>query len=1253
MAAISPHIPHWLSGLPRAWSRRGALLAALIMVGFANPAANARADGSVLPHLAELRREVAASAGPTAYVALRKIWGEWDRSDPGEIEETLHEIASDTNEPAPERTYAALLEGYARRRRGDLDGARTSIARLGYVDRWMLVGPFDNDGKSGLATAYDPEKEQGEPLNLTRDYEGKNHRPIRWRLLPPVSPYGWTDFGAFVRPEEQACVYVTTFVHDTRNLTASRPISVWTGAAGALRVSWNGVEILRDEKYRDLDPDRFATSAILQPGWNRLTAKVCGDEHAPMLSLRVADAEGAPDAHLEVDAGPLHSTAQGGAVAAPVGGGRPVPAASVVEGPDQAFERLTRLGDPAMLEGYARYLGATGSDDPSEHRARELARRAADRAPTVDRLLLAGDLAENRNQRAGWIERAEAIVSRGHATQRETLDVLLARAGYVRGSVNWRDAVPYYERVLALDPDNVAATLAKVELYAEAGLRETALTFLERALVRRPRSVALLRATVAALRDEGRDAEAEEMATRYEALRFDDPAFARARIDVAVARRDPDTAARWIDRLLATNPDSIGALQTAAEAWMRLGQPPRAIAEYRAALELAPEDTDMMRQLATAYSLTGERDEQVRLLQRVMDLMPQAKDVRDELSHIAPSPPRPDEAYARPPAEFLAQRGVPGAGQARRSLVDLQVTTVFPNGLANRFHQVVYQPLTDASAAESREYEFTYENDSEAVQIRTARVYRKDGQIDEAVESGAGAMADDPAVAMYTSARSYYVRFPRLDPGDVVELQYRVADVASRNEFADYFGEVVYMQSPEPTALSEYVLMTPKERTFYFNGPHVPGMTESVEETADQRIYHFRAVNVPATEAEELQPPWAEVLGHVNVSTYRTWEDMGHWYWGLVRDQFVPDDEVRRRAEALTVGLKDDASKVRAVYDYVVQNTRYVALEFGIHGYKPYRCAQIFARGFGDCKDKATLIVTMLGALGIKATPVVVRTANKGDIEGTPASLAPFDHMIAYVPSLDLYLDGTAEFSGSTELPAMDRGALALQVNQGDAKLVHLPDPPASASPSAHRVDVTLAADGSAQLDWRADIAGVEASEWRARFHATATRKQRVGQMIDSILPGSEISGVETGNLEDVEQPVTMRVRGRVPQFARPEGDVLTIPIGRREHMVRDYASLATRALDVRMYSQWTQSDDWTVHLFPSAKVRTSPSPASGTSPFGSYSVEVATDAGTLHVKSTVTLSKTRIGAAEYPAFRAWCEEVDRALGQRATVAPK
>jgi tetratricopeptide (TPR) repeat protein len=1204
-----------------------------------------------LPKLAKLRAEVSNAHGPLAYVALRRVWAEWDRGDPSAVEEVLRTVALDAGEPPPIRAYAGLLEAYARRRRGDLEGARSRIARLGFVDKWLGVGPFDNDGKNGFTAPFDPEKEIAAPINLTHDYDGKDRKPVRWRRLPAVSPYGWTDLGVFVRPSEQACAYLTTFVRDARiSRAATRPVSVWAGATGALRIFWNGAEVLSDAKYRDIDSDRFAVETTLRAGWNRLTAKVCGDDRAPVLSIRLADARGAPDGHLEVDADPRHSTESEAAIAPK--SKTSVEQAGSLEGPAQAFERLEKRGEPALLEAYARYLGATGSDDPTEHRARELARRAAEKEPTVERLLLAGELAESRNQRAKWIESAEALVAHGRPTDQERVAVLLARAAYERSGVNWREAVPYYERVLALDPDDVVATLSKVELYEEAGLHETALAHLQRALARRPQSVALLRAAVASLRDQGHETEGEELAERYSALRFDDPAFARARIDIAVARREAATAGRWIERLLTTNPDSAGALATAAQAWMRLGDKARAIAAYRSALDLAPDDTDVMRELAALYSIAGERDEQLRLLKRVLELMPQAKEVRDQVAHIEPAKPRPEELYARPASEFLALRAAPGGGQAKRTLVDLQVTTVFQNGLASRFHQVVYQPLTDAAAAGAREYEFEFENDTEAVQIRAARVYRKDGSLDEAVETGAGAMADDPSVAMYTSARAYYVRFPRLEPGDVVELQYRVEDVAPRNAFADYFGEVVYMQGAEPIARAEYVLITPKSRVFYFNEPRVPGLRRTAEDRGEQRIYRFDASDVPAMAHEVLQPPWSESLGHVHVSTYKSWEEMGRWYWGLIRDQLVPDDEVRQRAQALTRNLKDDASRVRAIYDYVVQKTRYVALEFGIHGFKPYRCAQIFSRGFGDCKDKATLIVTMLGSLGIKATPVVVRTANKGDIETNPASLAPFDHMIAYVPSLDLFLDGTAEYTGSLELPAMDRGAIALLVNEGNAKLVHLPDPPAADSISVNKLDATLAADGGARLDWRADVSGVEAAEWRVRFHAEATRRQRVQQLFASLLPGSVVASVDAGNLEDVEQRVSLRVRGSAPEFARTASDeTLLVPLGRREHMVRDYAPLATRQQDVRLYAQWTQEDDWTIRLPPGARLRGLPSSSSASGPFGSYSVQVESTGSSFHVRTVVTLAKTRIAAAEYAGFRSWCEEVDRALGQRATVA--
>ncbi|MGD0679420.1 MAG: DUF3858 domain-containing protein, partial [Polyangiaceae bacterium] len=260
------------------------------------------------------------------------------------------------------------------------------------------------------------------------------------------------------------------------------------------------------------------------------------------------------------------------------------------------------------------------------------------------------------------------------------------------------------------------------------------------------------------------------------------------------------------------------------------------------------------------------------------------------------------------------------------------------------------------------------------------------------------------------------------------------------------------------------------------------------------------------------------------------------------------------------------------------------------------------------------------------------------------------DHMIAYVPSLDLYLDGTAEYTGALELPAMDRGAMALRVNEGDAVLVHLPDPPAAASVHLNKLDASLGPDGAAQLDWRADVTGVSASEWRVRFHADDTRKQRVQQLLAQMLPGSEVTAVDSGDLEDIEQRVTMHVRGNVPQFGRSEGDNVTIPVGRREHMIRDYAPLPARQLDVRLHARWTEEDDWTVRLPSGAKVRSVPTASRASSPFGSYAVDVETEGSLVRVRTSVTLLESRVLAKDYPAFRRWCEEVDRALGQRALV---
>jgi cellulose synthase operon protein C len=1219
----------------RALSAAALLLAAMLSGGAAHSASAA------ISKLPALVANVQNASEADAYAALRAIWQVWDYEEPASVDAALEELSTSRSLRPATRVYAGLLHAYARRRFGDVAEAQRIVKSLGFVSTWAVVGPFDNEGKQGFDQRF--EVEGNRSFDFSEPWPGKE-RPVRFRLAPNVAGNGWLDLGSMLRPQENICAYAVTLVREKSG--ASKPISIWAGAAGALKVFFNGREVIRDNHYRSLDADRFSASVTLERGWNRVLTKVCGAEGGALLTLRVAGADGSPDASLETAADPALSKSDAATraqISAQAAGSKNVPK---MGGPIAAFEARGAAGN----EAYARYLVATAGDDPAEHRARDLATKAAQGGANPLTLLLAGELAEDRNQRGQWIQKAEARVG-ANAPLETRLKVLLARAAFARAGVNWRECIPLYEKVLTLDPDNVPALLARVELYGEAGLRETAIKELEKALTERPRSVSILRTLAGALRDAGRTREANELMDRYAQLRFDDTSFVRSQLDLSLARRSPADVKRWLGRLTSLESDEVSTYQLQAKTYLALGDQASAIAAYRKAQDLAPEDTDTIRALSDLLGTQGKRDEQAQLLRKILELKPQSKDVREYLAQLVPQTGRKDEAYAVSAKEFLKDREAPAAGQTQRKLVDLQVTTVFPNGLSSRFHQVVIQPLTEQTAAEAREYAFGYEGDTETVQLRGARVHRKNGQVEEAVETGE-APSDNPGMVMYTSGRVYFVHFPRLYPGDVIEIQYRVEDVAERNAFADYFGEVNYMQGADAVSHAEYVLVTPKSRAFYFNQPNVPGLTRTTEERGNERIYRFVAKNVPGVVREPLEPPMGEHLGYVHVSTYKSWDEMGRWYWGLVKDQFATDDEVKKRALEATKGLTDERAKVRAIYGYVVQKTRYVALEFGIHGFKPYRCAQIFARGFGDCKDKATLIVSMLREVGIPATIVIVRTNMRGDFGSEPASLAPFDHAIAYVPSLQLFLDGTAENTGSTELPAMDRGAIGLLINEGKRQLVRLPEAPASESVTAQDYEIALAADGSAGVNYKLHVSGVHASRYRQRYQGESTRSARLSEDIAGTLPGFEAGPIQTNKLDDIEVPVDVSAKGKVRSFARVDGDRKSFAVTPRDFMVKQLAPLSARKRDIRFLSKTTDDDTWTFTLPAGHKLAELPRAASGKTQFGEYAVSFEQKERQLRVTTHIAIEKTRITPQEYAEFRAFCENVDKALNQRVTVTP-
>jgi hypothetical protein len=401
-----------------------------------------------------------------------------------------------------------------------------------------------------------------------------------------------------------------------------------------------------------------------------------------------------------------------------------------------------------------------------------------------------------------------------------------------------------------------------------------------------------------------------------------------------------------------------------------------------------------------------------------------------------------------------------------------------------------------------------------------------------------------------------------------------------------------------------------------------------------------------------------------------------------VKDQRRPTDELRRTAERLAReavaprpparsgraapepasfappasgwGPDEKRAIVRAMYDFVVSQTRYVGLEFGIHGYKPYRVDDVLRRRFGDCKDKASLLHALLEAAGVDSRLVLLRMKRLGRIPEAPASLAVFNHAIVWVPDLDLWLDGTASFSGSGDLPGEDRGASVLVIEpSGAPRFATIPEARPEQNRSDVRFDVTVAADGSAKVGGASRIAGAEAPQYRRAYLSEHDRRAQLEKAFNRTFPGLRVREVAVSDLSRIEDEVTMSFALEVPRYAQPDGGGLRFtPFGGGAGYVESYASLSERRHDLVLGEPMQKRFAYRYALPPGWKVAEVPEDAAGDGPDVAYEVRYRSEDGTLAVEGHVTFKTGRIPAERYPAFRDLVAGVDRAFARRIRIAP-
>ena len=1211
---------------------RTAFVACALVFGIfvAAGAAPALADNPFDAQQRSLGRQAARQRGPEGIIPLLELWSHYEDADPAVTISELERISRERRLPMARRAYAKALLARAQLAGGDVEAAHQTIGELGYITDWQIAGPFDNEGKQGFAEAMGPESDLA-AFEADATWRGKE-REVGWRRYPSqITHYGYTSFDAVHRPDTNVCSFATTMVQSER----AQPMALWAGAGGAIKVWWNGEEVHADEAYRSADFDRHVVMVGSHAGANRLTVKSCVASGGWGFYLRVTDARGDALRGVEVSAEAVQPpTAVGHGVArlpsAPTAHLAPLEAASA--------RNNARASDHYHL---ARFLHHTGADDSAERRAEQLAAKAVDAEPNAEHLVLAARYADQRSESNRFLQRAlEAAPT--------DPDVRLLHAQVERSGLHPEDALPIVATLEHADTvQGWDARMLRAGLLRDFDLPGAGRRIVESMAEQAPEAPGWIHARAEAARSVGAvDDEMKHQKALLE-VQWDDLGARRALIADAVRRRDRTAALAHLVAMRRIAPFSMRNLSYLASLYEALGETDESIAVYRFARELAPDEASMV-VAEGQFLLRQNQSEAAREAFRLaLRLRPQDAETRELLEQIEPAE-RQDERFAVKTEALLARRRQ-STGFPTTVLQDLTVNTVYENGLGSSFRQVAVQLHDDEGARQFRTYSVQFDPSSQRLDIRLARIHRRDGSTLEATDSFEQQLGE-PWYRIYYDTRARVLVFPDLEPGDTVEIRWRVDDVAHRNVFADYYGDLSFLQSFTPIAHQEYVLITPKSREFFFNDPGLRGLRHRRVERGDRRIDRFVADDVEAIRSEPGMPGMTEVAPYLHVSTYRTWEDVGRWYWGLIRDQLNTDEQLRNTVAELVRGKTELRDKVVAIHDWVVENTRYVGLEFGIHGYKPYRVTQVVERGFGDCKDKASLLFAMFREAGIDAHIVLTRTRRNGNIRDLPASLAIFDHAIAYVPELDLYIDGTAEHSGVTELPQMDQGVTVLHVWPEGSQLRRTPVLPPERNRRERTLDLRLARDGSGSVRASELVVGGGAPDYRNTYRAEGTRKERLERSLRGLFPGLRLESQSFENLETLEQPVRYHYQAEVPQLAQRDGEALRLSPSVLEDLTRSMARAPRRRHVLDLGGTSSYVEERTIQLPSGARAGEVPAGGTAESPFGMLRMTVEQNGREVQTRTELELKTDRVEPSDYRAFRRWVQEADQILRQRVTV---
>ena len=1094
--------------------------------------------------------------------------------------------------------------------RGNLQASAREIETLKMLTDWMIIGPFSNEENGGFDKEYGPETE----IDYSKKYQGRD-REVSWERLRHVDLAGGIDFDAVMYPNSQVLAYALTFVHAERDTDAVLRF----GAGNTVKVWVNDAMLLSDDEDVAFAPDQYEVPCRLHAGWNKIMFKVCERHDQWKLAVRFTSADGEP-MEMRTDA-------------------RKNEMLEIRETPKG--EDKTDFDYVRGLYGHYLRQHKIDADDPAAAfylaRAESLTNRKIAAVATFEKLVSLNSKCSDHYALLAKAYLDDERPEKALTAMKEALTLEPTHAECLAELGRFYDHKNLFEKALAtlrkaaeINPDWPDAQYYLLGLYSDKEWEEQAWRQARRLLARKPDVVWVLETYAERSMNRGYREQAKEYYEKILDQEYGNTAARRALISLAVEQRRIDDALAQYDILQKLQPISISVRLAKASLLMECQRHEEAMAECRAAMDICEANFRAYKLMGTIQHRMGQDDKAMDTWRVALKYNPDDKWIREYMEFIQPETIAAFDRYGiteETAAKLIKDRADPAdypKADAVR-LLDHLVVELNDDGSYTALQHQIVQILTDTG----RNRFTSMSTGGYSPKIKRAVVIQPDGSEIEASQVSGG-----------------NIKFGQLQIGSIIEM--KAQHRGSSNEWLSrHYTQTFLFQENTPAIRSEFILLVPKTRTIRYA---IQGERAKLtkDEFEDHVVYDYRADDVPMIEPDKNRPPALDIADLVRVSTIENWDEIIRWEYSLVKDQFVADDAVRAKVLGLVKELTDREDKIRAIANFVMQKVQYRQdYDRGIMGIKPHKAGSVLEKEAGDCKDKATLLITMLREAGIPANYVTLRTRSSGRlIADIPSNQC--DHAIVYVPSPDdfskgLWIDGTANYSGIDTLPWQNQG-VDVMVFKDDGQLLFMKTPvdPPSLSLSQYRIDLHLAPDGSAKVkfSWEAD--GQFASSLRRNFEAEGLRRQQLEQLANYVYPGSRITSLDFSNLEDRDAPVKIVFEFDAPNVGQVSGSSMVLRPKELLQLTQGYADRTERTYDIWNYYTATQRFIETYYLPEGFVVESSPESVKLERDWLDYELNVKPEDKSVEIRRELVVKTQQIPKAEYDKVREFCVEADK-----------